>query len=192
MNPMTETEKNLVIDNLHLVKNLVLYHSGYQKGTVGLEYEDLYQTGCIALCKAATSYHAGGGASFETYATRVIRNKLRDHRRHFGYIQSRLCYLDAPVSHTDEDGTYLELILGFGEPASYNEADLLDILGRAKDSYTGITRKGIEAIELKCKGYSNTEIANIYKVKSNHIAAWISRARNRLKTDERLTDLLCS
>lgn len=189
---MTEAEQSLVINHLYLVKNLVLYQSGYQKGTVGLEYEDLYQAGCIALCKAATNYHAGRGASFETYATRVISNHLLDHRRHFSYVQSRLCYLDAPVPHSDGDGTYLDLLACSKEGDSYSEEKLLDVLGRAKDSYTGIVRKGIEAIELKCRGYSNTEIANIYKVKSNHIAAWISRARNRLKTDNQLVDLLCS
>lgn len=189
---MTEAEQNLVVNHLYLVRNLILYRSGYQKGIVGLEYEDLYQTGCIALCKAATSYQKGRGASFKTYATRVISNQLLDHRRHFGYIQSRLCYLDAPASHSDENRHYLDLIPASKESALYSEAELLDILGQVKDRYTGIIRKGIEAIELKCKGYSNTEIANIYKVQSNHIAAWISRARQRLKADDRLADLLCS
>ena len=63
---------------------------------------------------------------------------------------------------------------------------------RAKSNYNGITKKGIEAIALKYQGYSNAEIANLYHVKANHISAWISRARSRLKADYPLTDLCYS
>lgn len=41
-----------------------------------MEYDDLFQEGCVALCHAAASYH--GGTSFKTYAITVIRNHLID------------------------------------------------------------------------------------------------------------------
>ena len=41
-----------------------------------MEYDDLFQEGCVALCHAAASYH--GGTSFKTYAITVIRNHLFD------------------------------------------------------------------------------------------------------------------
>ena len=188
---MTDTEQELILNNLPLVEKLI-YQVGYQKGIVGMEFEDLYQIGCIALCKAAAHYRPDRGAAFKTYANKVIRNMLQDHREHTSYVQSRLCYLDAPLSSAEE-GSYLEIIHDSQEPESFlSEKELLELLDKAKNSYDGITRKGIEAIVLKCQGYSNTEIADIYHVKANHIAAWISRARTRLKADYPLTDLCYS
>ena len=94
---MTEKEQDLILTHLTLVESLI-YQVGYQKGVVGMEFEDLYQIGCIALCKAAAHYRPDRGATFKTYACRVIRNMLQDHREHASYIQSRLCYLDSPLS----------------------------------------------------------------------------------------------
>ena len=46
-----------------------LYH-------MGIEAEDLFQEGLIALHTAVSSYCEGKGASFRTYATVCIRNRL--------------------------------------------------------------------------------------------------------------------
>ena len=46
-----------------------LYH-------MGIEAEDLFQEGLIALHTAVSSYCVGKGASFRTYATVCIRNRL--------------------------------------------------------------------------------------------------------------------
>lgn len=186
---MTEQQHKLMINHLSLVKKMVLFHTKYQKNIVGMEYDDLYQVGCIALWQAAMDYQPDRGASFKTFAYTVVRRKLQDYCEHINYVQSRLCYLDASCH---EDGTsYLELIPS-PENTELEEAKIMGLLDEAKDSYSGITRKGIEALELKCKGYSNTEIAAIYQVKPNHVAAWISRARSRLKMDYRLSELRCS
>ena len=188
---MTEKEQDLILTHLTLVESLI-YQVGYQKGVVGMEFEDLYQIGCIALCKAAAHYRPDRGATFKTYACRVIRNMLQDHREHASYIQSRLCYLDSLLS-SDEGESYLDIIHDSQEPDAYlSEKELLELLNRAKSNYNGITKKGIEAIALKYQGYSNVEIANLYHVKANHISAWISRARSRLKADYPLTDLCYS
>ena len=41
-----------------------------------LEREDLYQEGLLGLFDAASSYRAGGSASFDTYAGRCINNRI--------------------------------------------------------------------------------------------------------------------
>lgn len=46
------------------------------KSSCHMEYDDLFQEGCVALCHAAASYH--GSTSFKTYAITVIRNHLID------------------------------------------------------------------------------------------------------------------
>ncbi len=43
----------------------------------GVEYDDLFQTGCIGLTKAAKKFDFGRGVKFSTYATPVILGELR-------------------------------------------------------------------------------------------------------------------
>ncbi len=62
-----------------------------------------------------------------------------------------------------------------------SEIDTLCLLNSMKKQYSGTVKLGIEAIELKVKGYTGKEIAEMYGVKPNLVGAWISRASNRLK-----------
>lgn len=56
----------------------------------------------------------------------------------------------------------------------------------AGERCSGTTRKGIEALALKCRGHTGVEIAARYGVAPNHVAAWISKATKMLR-EERLT-----
>ena len=46
---------------------------------------------------------------------------------------------------------------------------------------------GIEALELKVKGFSGAEIAELWGVEQNHVGAWISRAKSKLLKNEQFT-----
>lgn len=54
-----------------------------------------------------------------------------------------------------------------------------------KAEYSGVARLGIEALELKIKGLSGSDIAHLYGVAPNHVGAWISRAAEKLRKNER-------
>jgi RNA polymerase sigma factor (sigma-70 family) len=148
----------------------------------GLGYDDLYQAGCLALCEASLSYD--GRVLFRTYARTVVRNRLIDHCRKIMRIQDKTCYLESKIPDTD-GSSYAEL---FAEPDEEPESrvyagEVDALLQKAKRKYTGVTLKGIEAIELKVKGYSGVEIAALYNVQPNLLAAWISRAKQKLRQD---------
>ena len=68
-------------DHLYLVRNIVLSTMCINEAIQGLGYDDLYQTGCEALCYAAMRYRKDRGASFATFADVVIKNKLISHCR---------------------------------------------------------------------------------------------------------------
>jgi RNA polymerase sporulation-specific sigma factor len=59
-------------------KNIGLVHScaGRLKGR-GIEYDDLFQAGCIGLCKAADAFDHDRGVRFSTYAVPVILGEQR-------------------------------------------------------------------------------------------------------------------
>ena len=59
--------------------------------------------------------------------------------------------------------------------------DTLNFLDALKNEYTGVVRRGIEALEWKVKGLSGAEIADIYGVKPNLVGAWISKAVRKLE-----------
>ena len=46
-----------------------------------MEYDDLYQEGCIALWRAAETFDEDQGVQFHSYAISVIRNHLLDYCR---------------------------------------------------------------------------------------------------------------
>ena len=62
-----------------LVKNnLGLVHSCANKfRNRGVEYDDLFQAGCVGLCKAAGNFDEERGFAFSTYAVPVILGEIR-------------------------------------------------------------------------------------------------------------------
>lgn len=165
----------LIENHLNCVHWVIHSFISTNESICGLEYDDLYQEGCIALWRAAESFDEQQGTQFHTYAISVIHNHLLDYCRH---IQSRttptvpLETWDAETARNsagawDGDGNlFVEQVLAYG-----------------KRTYSGVARLGVEALELKIAGYSGADIAELYGVQPNHVGAWISRAAKKLKKD---------
>ncbi|MCI8471768.1 MAG: sigma-70 family RNA polymerase sigma factor [Clostridiales bacterium] len=172
-------EKNLSVVRFAIHKNIIVNDNLY-----GFEYDDLYQEGCIWLCKAALSYNESRDVKFATYAEKVVTNGLRTYCRLMCGKQKH--HISLPVqTDPDTDDFSLEQIPA-DDPLDkiFEEQDILLLLQNCKRQYTGTARLGIEAIEWKVKGFSGTEIARMYNVKPNLVGAWISRAAARLKQNE--------
>lgn len=178
---MTRKEQLLVEEHLGLVKKLVKATMSINENVQGLGFEDLYQTGCEALCKAALTYDEGRGASFVTFADVVIRNSLVSHCRKVVKVQAPLSYLDAPAA---EDGsiTFGDMLRDETEHG-ISDKETYFMLAQWENSFTGIAKKGVEALRLKCQGHTGSEIAGYYGVKTNHVSAWISRALQKMRTE---------
>ena len=75
---LTPQEQARVEENMGLV-GMVLntYVHTPPPGSV-YTMEDLYQIGCVGLCKAVQTDKAGHSAAFSTYASRLIRNEIYD------------------------------------------------------------------------------------------------------------------
>lgn len=174
--PLSAEQRNMVENNLQLVKRTIYKYITVNQTILGLDFDDLFQEGCIWLCKAAATFREDKGVKFETYAEKVVSNGLRTYCRLTYSKQKRILSL----SDCEE--------VEFDEPIvlkSYDndliEQDILRFLQNLKSEYTGVARLGIEAIEWKVKGFTGTEIANTYDVKPNMVGAWISRAVQKLK-----------
>ena len=178
MDIMTLAQQELVSQNLNVVDIVIRKHITVRPDIPGMEYDDLYQIGSLALCKAATRFD--GRCKFSTFASKVVLNDLKEYCRNSCKTTVSGKSLDAPVTE-DCSLTLLELL---ESKNPHQDASLHKALAAAKKNYTGCSRMGIEAMELKLKGYSGAEIAELYGVKNNLVTAWISRAASRLRKDE--------
>ena len=168
---LTELERNLVEDNLGLIGKVIkdCVHELTPGSLYG--YDDLYQIGCLGLCKAAQTTKPGEGA-FSTYAYILIRNEIYD----------ALDYVTRRGREQATDPSELPCVALEDEDLGRMEScrELLDLLDRAEAQATGTTAKGIQAIRLLIQGYSNREVGEQYGVSANHVTAWVAKARKYL------------
>ena len=75
MPPLTELQQRKMEENLGLVGQVIRdrVHGADQIGI--FSYDDLFQFGCIGLCKAVQTDRPGKDA-FSTYAYRIIYNEI--------------------------------------------------------------------------------------------------------------------
>lgn len=178
---LNDSQRRLAEQNLNIVSRGIYRHIIVNETLVGFEYDDLYQEGCIWLCKAAASFQPEKGVPFTVYAETVVANGLRTYCRLMGGKQKWSCCIPL-YSDSDILRSTLEQIpdITYQEDGMLADMDVMQLLHRLKRQYTGTARLGIEAIELKVKGYSGKEIAAMYGVKPNLVGAWISRAKQKL------------
>ena len=74
--------EEFIRDNLRLVNHLCKRFTGR-----GIEYDDLYQAGCVGLIKAADAFDENLGFQFSTYAVPVILGEVRRLFRDGGSIK---------------------------------------------------------------------------------------------------------
>ncbi len=73
-----KTTDNAADRDILITENLGLVHSCAHRFTGrGIEYEDLYQAGCMGLVKAFDAFDNERGTRFSTYAVPVILGEMR-------------------------------------------------------------------------------------------------------------------
>lgn len=77
-----ENRDKMIEDNIGLVHSIAKRFTGR-----GVDYEDLFQTGCIGLIKAVDNFDESKGFKFSTYAVPVIMGEIRRVFRDGGAIK---------------------------------------------------------------------------------------------------------
>ncbi len=178
---LTRQQQKLVEDHLHIVSQTIHSEIITNETIFGFEYDDIYQEGCILLCKAAVSYKSDKGAKFETFARSVIRNGLRTYCRLMCNKQKH--FLTLPGSSESEDSihSWNQIPAEDCWDELLSRIDTKIMLQRLKKQYHGCIRLGIDAIYWKSIGYTGTDIAAMYHVKPTMVGACITRAVRKLK-----------
>ncbi len=98
--------ESLITDNLGLVHSCCHRFTGK-----GVEYDDLYQAGCIGLIKAADRFDADRGLCFSTYAVPAILGEIKRIFRDGGAIKVSRSLKELSLRATRERNR-LALLLG--------------------------------------------------------------------------------
>lgn len=133
-------------------------------------YDDLFQIGCIGLCKAAAT---DKGGAFSTYACRLIWNEICDALIYATRRQEKEMACDV-MPYIPAEQKISEELFDF-------RMDLEQALNRTEEQAPPSTAKGIEAMKLMAEGYTSREIGEQMGASDKLVCAWVSKARKFLK-----------
>ncbi|MDR1321470.1 MAG: sigma-70 family RNA polymerase sigma factor [Gracilibacteraceae bacterium] len=179
MRQLDNEQRRLAEENMGLVGGVIRDHVWDIRGVGIFTRDDLFQIGCVGLCKAASAYKPGK-AKFSTYAYILIRNEIFDALEYATLRRNREQAAGPgalPGSETwDMPGGDLEAL---------NLA-----LDAALAGASGVTAKGIKAIRLLAEGYTHREIGErLDGISANNVSAWVARARKLLRADPAVVSL---
>ena len=168
---LNEEEKAMVEANLSLIPGVIHRFISTNESIPGLEYNDLYQDACAALCKAAKTYT--GQVAFSTYARIVIKNYLISQCRTAVTRYSHEC----PPDDWEKWQMSLEDIPAPAESGQELEESLAKIEG-----CTTAEKQGIKALIWRAQGYSCREIGKLYSFTDKLASNRISLARKKIRS----------
>lgn len=166
---LTERQQRIVEANMGLVGRVIKdkVHGIGQEGA--FTYDDLFQIGCIGLCKAAAT---DKGGCFSTYAYRLIWNEI--------------CDALVKTTRVNQNETVMEandILRGVQEhmPDPLEACELKQILESARRSADGVTAKGVQCLMLSAQGYTSSDLANIFNANASAVRMWMTKARRYLR-----------
>ena len=173
LKPLTNEQQIKVEENMGLVGKVIQDCVHTLGAGCIYDYDDLFQIGCIGLCKAAQTDQPEYNVAFSTYAYRLIRNEI--------YTQLEYATRRGREVATDPDEMPCSVLDDENTEQREASLSLLHFLDRAEADATGVTAKGMRAIRLLAEGYSNREIGEQFGVPANYVTAWVAKARKVLK-----------
>ena len=121
---VTKIADNPVDREILITENLGLVHSCAHRFTGrGIEYEDLYQAGCMGLVKAFDAFDTERGVRFSTYAVPVILGEIRRLFRDGGTVKVSRSLKELSIKTTREREKFV--LKNGREPAVSELAEIL-------------------------------------------------------------------
>ena len=168
---LTIEEKKKVEENLNLVHR-VIHDKVHGKNQWGIyTYDDLFQIGCIGLCKAVITDRGG---TFSTYAYRLIQNEIMNTLVYSTRRQAEIVAADV-MPYLAQESAFEE------EKTAELRVGLEQAFSSVRKEAPPFIVKGLDAIILMSQGYSSREIGEKMEVTANLVCAWVSKARKFLR-----------
>ena len=141
---LNEKQRKKTEENMGLVGK-VIKDKVHGLGRPGMmSFEDLFQMGCVGLCKAAAMDKGGG--CFSTYAYRLIWNEISDARVRHNRMRCR----EREIVKAENEEIWMK------DGSVWEQAhakEIHDMLSSAGERAGGAVSFGIRALELSAQGY---------------------------------------
>lgn len=165
---MTLEQQKKVTENMGLVRKVISDKVfGMERYSI-YTYDDLFQIGCVGLCKAAVT---DKGGCFTTYAYCLIWHEICDAL----IYANRRRETEIPVEYTEELAEKT-VDMDFVE----NQISLIKMIKSARKEVSSGIGKGIDALIMMSIGYSSLEVGKKMGIAPNLARAWASKARKYL------------
>lgn len=171
---LTAEQQRKVEENMGLVGKVIKDKVHNPEGI--FSYNDLFQIGCIGLCKAAAT---DKGGCFSTYAYRLIWNEICDALIRATRLSQYECSIEETCSHRST---------GIQPMNQISQLELQMLIQNAKKRATGVTAKGIECLELSVAGYKSREIGVMMNADASAVRMWMTKARRFLMVQPEIMD----
>lgn len=141
-----------------------------------METEDLAQEGLMGLLSAVRTY-ASGNASFRTYASVCVHNRILSEVKHSN--AARLIPPSVLISMDDEQEEPLAFVVGGDDPAQLvvQKEDTLRLHGRLREL---LSPKEYDVLMYYLKAYAYEEIAQLTKMSPKAVDNALQRVRRKL------------
>lgn len=151
-----------------IVVRRVMFDFGVDtSGSVSVSEDDLVGEGMVALIRAWRTYDASRGASFETFASRVIRNHVID-------------ILRKRNTKTNNIGVSAEeTVTGETLETTIERMEYMQVLGEILKNVTEIERAIFNAY---LRGYTYKEIAEVFEISNKKIDNTIQKIKKLVIT----------
>ena len=159
-----QAREELIAGNLRLVLSVIQRFANR-----GENADDLFQVGCIGLCKAVAT---DKGGTFSTYAYQLIWHEICDVLVKANKQKDTEVLEECEQNISEPDD---------GERKAEINFDVVRELMAAKAEAPPHVVKGIDAMVLMAKGYTCREIGERMGVSDNLVSAYVSKARKYLK-----------
>ena len=176
---LTIEQQVRVEENLGLVYKVLGDKLKGQSSVGSYTREDLFQVGCIGLCKAVAT---DKGGTFSTYAYRLIWHEICD------VLVKVNRERNAEV--LDEHDEYIADATSDEERTADIDMDVVRELKETERSAPPHVAKGIEAMLLMAKGYTCREIGRKISASDNLVSAYVSKARKYLKRQPKSAQMM--
>ena len=172
--PLTADQQRVVESNMGLVGKVI--KDKVRPSDSIFSYDDLFQIGCIGLCKAAAT---DKGGCFSTYAYRLIWNEICDALIRATRLSQYECSIEECVPQSDRKIRPIDQI---------SHLELQMLIHNAKERASGVTAKGIECLELSVAGYKSREIGEMMNADASAVRMWMTKARRFLMVQPEIMD----
>lgn len=179
---LTKDQQRLVENNMDIIDIVLAKKITTRQDIRGMEREELYQVGSLAMCRAASYYSGCTKVEFRKICMVSVYNAMINQiRKAFRDASSCISY-DVTLNDEEEDGITFGAMLEDTD-ASVEDGLLADETLQRLFSLvkSPSSKRGLTAIALRCKGYTTAEITRMLRTTETVLYDWERSARNILK-----------